>query len=286
VTVSRPALAGAPTGPVTVPEVITRLAGDDVLTPVWRNELGGLTFRLEASGSPNGQIGAAGAQDLSGTRYAKWVAAGTPEINLVAEAERLTWAQRWVTVPTVLEHGADSDGAWLITAAVPGRPATDPRWVANPRTAAGAIGRGLRVLHDTLPVDRCPFSWSTAQRIARADERIAAGDGPPDWFPEHRHLKLAQARARLGEPPTSDRPVVCHGDACVPNTLLRDDGTFAAHVDLGSLGVADRWADLAVAAWSTEWNYGPGYDSALYDAYEIAPDPERITYYRLLWDLG
>jgi kanamycin kinase len=80
--------------------------------------------------------------------------------------------------------------------------------------------------------------------------------------------------------------VVCHGDACVPNTLLHDDGTFAAHVDLGSLGVADRWADLAVAAWSTKWNYGPGYDRALYDAYGIAPDPERISYYRLLWDLG
>jgi kanamycin kinase len=24
-------------------------------------------------------------------------------------------------------------------------------------------------------------------------------------------------------------------------------------VDLGELGIADRWADLAVATWSTEW---------------------------------
>ncbi|WP_218125970.1 hypothetical protein [Sinosporangium album] len=44
------------------------------------------------------------------------------------------------------------------------------------------------------------------------------------------------------------------GAARVPNTLLHADGAFAAHVDLDSLGVADRWADLAVAAWSTEWN--------------------------------
>ncbi|WP_326639888.1 hypothetical protein OG884_34575 [Streptosporangium sp. NBC_01755] len=47
-----------------------------------------------------------------------------------------------------------------------------------------------------------------------------------------------------------------------------------------------RWADLAVAAWSTEWNYGPGYDGVVYDAYGIAPDPERIAYYRLLWDMA
>ena len=55
---------------------------------------------------------------------------------------------------------------------------------------------------------------------------------------------------------------------------------------LGSLGVADRWADLAVATWSTEWNYGPGWDDDLLAAYGVHTDPERTAYYRLLWDLG
>jgi len=57
-------------------------------------------------------------------------------------------------------------------------------------------------------------------------------------------------------------------------------------VDLGALGVADRWADLAVATWSTTWNYGPRWQAALLDAYGIAPDPGRTRYCRLLWDLG
>ncbi|GAA3012043.1 aminoglycoside 3'-phosphotransferase [Streptosporangium longisporum] len=267
-----PVIPEIPTGPVTVPAVVLALAGDDTVTPVWRNELGGLTFRLDDG---HGRA-----------RYAKWAATGTPEIDLAAEAERLTWARRWVTVPPVVEHGRDADGTWLLTEAVPGRPAVDRRWLAAPATAAAAIGRGLRLLHDTLPVKGCPYDWSVERRLAHADLRIAAGEGTAGLSPEHRHLDLAEARARLGEPPAIDRPVVCHGDACVPNTLLHDDGTFAAHVDLGSLGVADRWADLAVAAWSTEWNYGPGYDGVVYDAYGIAPDPERIAYYRLLWDMS
>jgi kanamycin kinase len=50
--------------------------------------------------------------------------------------------------------------------------------------------------------------------------------------------------------------------------------------------VADRWADLAVATWSLGWNYGPGWDATLLDAYGVAPDPERTAYYRLLWELG
>ncbi|WP_436763643.1 aminoglycoside 3'-phosphotransferase [Streptosporangium sp. V21-05] len=269
---SRPVISEIPTGPVAVPAVVASLAGGDAVTPVWRNELGGLTFRLE---------------DGHGTtRYAKWVATGTPEIDLPGEAERLIWARRWAAVPRVVEHGTDADGAWLVTAEVPGRSAVDPRWSAHPATAAAAIGRGLRLLHDALPVDLCPYDWSVDRRLVRADERIADGEGPADRFPEHRHLGLAEARARVGEPPAVDRLVVCHGDACVPNTLLHDDGTFAAHVDLGSLGVADRWADLAVAAWSMDWNYGPGFDGVVYDAYGIVPDPERVAYYRLLWDMA
>ena len=90
----------------------------------------------------------------------------------------------------------------------------------------------------------------------------------------------------LASPPPIDQLVVCHGDACSPNTLLTDDGCWSGHVDLDQLGVADRWADLAVATWSTQWNYGPGWEDALLDAYGIAPDAERTRFYRLLWDVG
>ncbi|GGM00479.1 hypothetical protein [Nakamurella endophytica] len=49
--------------------------------------------------------------------------------------------------------------------------------------------------------------------------------------------------------------------------------------------MADRWADLAVATWSTVWNYGPGHEAAVLEAYGVEPDPVRTAYYRLLWDL-
>ena len=35
---------------------------------------------------------------------------------------------------------------------------------------------------------------------------------------------------------------------------------------------------------STEWNYGPGWEGALLEAYGISPDPERLAYYRELWN--
>ena len=86
---------------------------------------------------------------------------------------------------------------------------------------------------------------------------------------------MEQALNILSGIPPVDRLVVCHGDACCPNTLLGPAwACWLAHVDLGGLGTADRWADLAVATWSTAWNYGPGWEPVLLDAYGVEPDPE------------
>jgi kanamycin kinase len=263
---------GRPTAVRAVPEAVIGLAGGDPIELVWRNELGGLTFRL----------GTGSAAD----RYVKWVALGTPEIDLFGEAERLTWIAGRVAAPTVLSVGADANGAWLVTSAIPASSAVEPRWLAQPIIAVTAIGVGLRAFHDRLPVKDCPFRWDIDTRLERAQARREEGDAPDGWFAEHRHLAIEEAWARLLNPPPIEKLVVCHGDACVPNTLLRDDGSFAAHVDFGHLGVADRWADLAVAAWSTGWNYGPGLETVLYDAYGIEADGDRIAYYRLLWDLA
>ena len=54
---------------------------------------------------------------------------------------------------------------------------------------------------------------------------------------------------------------------------------------LGDLAVGDRWDDLAIASLSLDWNFGEGHQRELYDAYGIAPDLERIRYYRELWTL-
>lgn len=278
---SRPPLdAQIPTGPVAVPDRVRILSSGRPLVPVWVNGLGGLTFYDPGSGVAE-EPGDAPA------RYIKWTAAGTPEVDLAEEAERTAWAaSHGAAVPRVLAHGADEAGSWLVTAAIEAESAVSPRWIAEPASAALAIGAGLRILHDQLPVAECPYSWEATERIAAFEERVRCGERGGSWDPVHRGLSVAEARARLADAPEMDRAVVCHGDACAPNTLLTDGGRFAAHVDLGSLGVADRWADLAVAAWSIDWNHGPGFDHLVYEGYGIDRDPERIAYYRLLWDLS
>ncbi len=241
--------------PPAVPAVVARFAAGRPVRAVWINEVGGVTFRVGTR--------------ACGAEFIKVAQTGANQATAFAEeARRLRWAAPHVSVPQVLgvgvEGGADGGWEWLRTRALPGLSAVHPRWLAAPEVAVRAIGAGLRALHDRLPVRSCPFDWSVAARLAPLAPVV---------------------RARLGEPPPVDRLVVCHGDACSPNTLIDDDGRCCGHVDFGGLGIADRWADLAVATLSLAWNYpGRAWDAEFFVAYGAAPDPVRIDYYRRLWE--
>ena len=253
-----------------VPRAVLALAGGGEVRPVWQNAAGGVVFEVRAA---------------EGRRFVKWAPAGSGT-DLSGEAARLSWAAPFAWIPELVEHGHDGAGSWIVTTGLPGQMAVTARWKAEPAAAVPAIGAGLRALHEALPAQRCPFSWSAAGRVGQISRRAHSGLlDPARWHPRHRRLAVSAALALLAEPPPPDQLVVCHGDACAPNTLIGDDGRFSGHVDLGCLGVADRWADLAVATWSTTWNYGTGWQPRLLDAYGVAPDPERTRYYRLLYDL-
>jgi aminoglycoside phosphotransferase len=264
----------APEPPAPAPEPpapVLALAAGRELSLVWDNEFAD-TYEI-GSGADR--------------CFVKWSTSDST-LDLGAEAERMAWAAAYTPVPRLLSSGSDVSGRWLVTSPLPGRNAVDPRWLAEPRTAVRAIGAGLRALHEALPVSSCPFSWTAQRRIEQITRAVADGwTGPgAEWHEEYQHLPLERAVEIVAGIPPTDKLVVCHGDACAPNTLLTDDGRWSGHVDLGCLGIGDRWADLAVATWSATWNYGPGWEDELLRAYGVHPDEDRTWYYRLLWDLG
>ncbi len=263
-------VAGPPRESLPVPRRVLALAAGRLVHLVWRNDLGGLTYEI---GSGTDRV------------FCKWTA-GDSRLATEAERVRLIWAGRFGFVPEVVSHGADAAGSWLVTRALPGENAVSGRWKSDGARTVKALGAGLRAFHDRLPVDSCPFSSAPQVLLAELRKQAALGKVQRStWHPSHRDLEVHQAFARIADMPPIDKLVVCHGDATGPNTLLDDEGKCSGLVDLGGLGVADRWADLAIAAWSAQWNYGPGFEGALLDAYGVSPDPERARYYRLLWDL-
>src|SRR3954468_10275722 len=219
-------IAGEPTGDESVPPAVRALADGRPVRAVWHNEVGGLTFQLGRG--PD-------------RRFVKWAPDGSGP-DLSREADRLRWASRYTPVPGVWAGGRGDGGHWLLTAGLPGDSAVSARGKRDPRAAVTAIGHGLRRLHDALPVADCPYSWSVSDRRAVIDRmHIADQLDPTRWNGDHAGLDVSSALAELAEPPPVERLVVCHGDACAPNTLLDHTGGWSGHVDFGALGVADRW---------------------------------------------
>ena len=168
------------------------------------------------------QVGTGARREFVKTTTPKWAH------HVVAEAERLRWAAAYVRVPRVLaRRRSPASGGGCTPRDCPGaRPSTHGGWPTHePRR-----GRSGRAFDCCTTCCRCG--------TARSARRPGAA-----------------------EPVTVDDLVVCHGDACAPNTLIDDDGRCCGHVDLGDLGVADRWADLAVATLSLSWNYAGDWAS-------------------------
>jgi kanamycin kinase len=209
------------------------------------------------------------------------------DLHLADERERLAWAAIRLPVPRVLDFGADDEYEWLLTAGLAGVNALNDRLRADPRRLVPLLGEGLRRFH-SVPVGDCPFDSRLDGALRIAQQRVAAGlvDAEQDLHRDHGELTAEAALARLAElQPEAEDLVVCHGDFCLPNVLL-SDGHVSGYVDLGSLGVADRWWDLAVATWSVTWNLGPGWEDLFLEGYGIGWDHQKAAFYRLLYDLS
>lgn len=76
-----PVLAGLPRAGVKLPPSVEAVVAGRSVTPVWENELGGLTF----------EVGAAGSERY----FLKWAPAGSG-IDLAREAARMSWAIRFI----------------------------------------------------------------------------------------------------------------------------------------------------------------------------------------------
>lgn len=203
------------------------------------------------------------------------------------ETARLRWAAPCLPVPRLIDSGEEDDVAWFLTEALPGRDATAEEFRSDPEALVDILANGLREFHEAAPAETCPFDFVLDTALGVVRNRVAAELVNPveDFHREHRHLDAASALAELERTrPEGEHLVVCHGDYCLPNVLIQGDRA-TGYVDIGELGVADRWSDIAVGAWSVTWNLGEGYEDRFYASYGANPDPDRIAFYRLLYEM-
>lgn len=201
------------------------------------------------------------------------------------ERDRVEWlAGTAIPGATVVDWIESVDGACLMTTAVPGVPGT----ALPPEAHGGAMDSLGRILRDLHALTDCPFERPLASVVALAEDVVRRGAVNPAFLTdEWRKLEPAELLERVvAESPSVESVqelVVCHGDLCLPNVLF-DPSTLEVTglIDLGRLGIADRYIDLAVITVQIhdEWSADPAPFLASYGLPD--PDQRRLDFHRLL----
>ncbi len=151
------------------------------------------------------------------------------------------------------------------------------------RPSVGTImGTLLRRLH-SLPVEECPFDGRLDTVLAHARRMVLEGlVDAEDFDDDNQGRTPEQVLVQLhDERPEETDLVVTHGDFTSANVL--EGGIL---IDVGALGVADRYRDLALAARDLSGHHSQDEVAAFFAAYGVdTPDQRRLDYYRLLDEL-
>lgn len=217
-----------------------------------------------------------------------------PGKSIEAEAMRLFSLNRifaadtagLLRAPEVVAYAATDARCFLLTTACAGRNASEVTSHSEALEVARRLGAAIRALH-SLPVTLCPFDQRLEVKFAQAKTRVLNnpvqgslhGGGQPGLSAQTAIDGIAQ---RISHQPEDF--VICHGDCCLPNFILGEDRSVAL-IDVGRLGVADRYQDLALMFRSILAPYNPlfGQDalSEFKQAYGLTQaDAQRVTLYQ------
>lgn len=145
------------------------------------------------------------------------------DADIAAEVARLSWLETaGFGCPSVVEAGP----GWMLTTELAGRDASEP-WAANDRGRVLDAFADASLALQALDASSCPF---------------------PSRYPAHT---------------LSTGLVVTHGDFCCPNVLIDPASlTFTGVLDVGWLGVGDRYIDVATTVMTLGGDLNPQYGGA------------------------
>lgn len=181
--------------------------------------------------------------------------------TLKPEKDRLDWLKGKLPVPDVLSFTVEKETEYMLLSLVKGHHAADEIFhdPERKRRITKLLADGLKKIHN-LKVKDCPFDQTVSRQIERARYQITLGQVDVDDFDEKRKGRKVEELfdELLHTLPDHEDIVFTHGDYCLPNIIINDQG-ISGFIDWGKGGYADRYQDLAIAARSITYNLGFEY---------------------------
>lgn len=217
--------------------------------------------------------------------------------DALREVRAMQWLRGRLSVPEVIAHACTEEKSYLLMSRLNGEMACSGRFLEQFPLLVERLAGALKELW-RIPVADCPLNCSLDWKLQEAEFRVEQdlvdpSQVEPETFgPGGFETPRALLQWLKDHRPAEDL-VLSHGDFCLPNLFLEDDGTVS-FIDLGSCGAADRWQDLALCFRSLTWNsrgefggkiYQGNDPSLLFQKLGIRPDWKKMRYYTLLDEL-
>ncbi len=210
----------------------------------------------------------------------------------------MKWLDGKIPAPKVICHEVCDGKSYLLMTRIKGEMSCDEYYLEHPQELLTLLTEALKMLW-SVDIADCPCVKTVEDKLIEAEylvdnDLVDVEDAEPDTFGEKGFEGPKALLDWLKENKPSPEPVLSHGDFCLPNIML-DNGKVSGFIDIGDMGVGDKWNDIAICYRSLKHNFDGTYGGKVYPDFDadmlfeklgIEPDWEKIRYYILLDELS
>lgn len=215
------------------------------------------------------------------------------------EAEIARWVGNKIPIPTIIEYCVVNGISYTLMTKIDGEMLCSAEYLEQPKRLIKLVAQGIKRLWE-IDVKACPYQTSRlSERLKIAEYNVHnnlvdLNSAEPETFGKNGFSNPKELLNWLKNNRPEEDIVLTHGDYCLPNIFVKGN-EISGFIDIGKMGPADRWQDIAIAIRSLKHNFDGKYTGGdkifdfnpqmLLDELNINFDEQKYKYYILLDEL-
>lgn len=183
----------------------------------------------------------------------------------------MDWLEDKIFVPKCLCNLTENGINYLLMSKIPGKMSCDNDFMNDPKFLISIIADSMKELW-RIDISDCPVKNDLSTMLSAAAYRVEHGlvnvdDAEPDTFGKEGFKSPESLLNWLYDGRPEEDFVLSHGDFSLPNIFI-NEGKFSGFVDLGRMGMADKYQDIAICCRSLHHNFSGIYSGFSYEGYD------------------
>lgn len=214
------------------------------------------------------------------------------------EYQIINWLKQRIPTPKIIAYEVDNHTSYMLMSKIEGKMLCDEEYLNHPLRLVELLMKALNMLWSVDEKD-CPIDNSLDEKLKRArynveNNLVDLEHVEEDTFSDRGFKDPFDLLNWLENNRPEEEIVFSHGDLSLPNIIVEGE-EIKGFIDLGNMGKADKWQDIAICYRSLKHNLEGRYNGGIpYQGYDtrdffkklkIDVDEKKLKYYLLLDEL-